>query len=166
MKTSAQLTVPEGRAAPPAGLSDGAEREKEMKSKISEIKSCIPGSVGNIETSEVQSFCKCLNCFPQTAHTLSCACATPATLNLPQSGITESRCNPKSERALAHSLARISSHHTPPALARALLSFVDRRQINTFILIKRMNSLPHTCALSLSAGPAEPGHIFWSGEAW
>lgn len=72
------------------------------------------GPVGNMETSEVQSFCKCLNCFPPP-HTLSCVCATPATLNLLQSGINGCHCNPK-ERAHAFHLI---THRQP--LARALL---------------------------------------------
>lgn len=110
------------------------------KVKICEFKPCIPGSVGNLETSEVGSFCKCLNCFPH--HTLWAASVPPQLL--------WTSCNPASLSATAtqRAHARISSHHTPPALARALLSFVDRRQINTFILIKRMNSLPHTCAFN------------------
>lgn len=163
-KTSIQLNVTEGHSSPPATLSDGQKKKKKKvkwKVKICEFKPCIPGSVGNLEASEVRSFCKCLNCFPH--HTLWAASVPPQLL--------WTSCNPASLSATAtqRGHARISSHHTPPALARALLSFVDRRQINTFILIKRMNSLPHTCAFNAEKSPrvepTEPGQIFWSGEA-
>lgn len=140
-KTSIQLNVTATRRHLQYFLTDKKKKNKvKWKVKICEFKPCIPGSVGNLETSEVRSFCKCLNCFPH--HTLWAASVPPQLL--------WTSCNPASLSATAtqRGHARISSHHTPPALARALLSFVDRRQINTFILIKRMNSLPHTCAFN------------------